>query len=51
MARSCTGTVFWIAVLTVTGIGAETGLFDFSSEQPEESKVKSSNPKIPVKKE
>jgi hypothetical protein len=51
MARSCTGTVFWIAVLTVTGIGAETGFFDFSSEQPEENIAKSSNPKIPVKKD
>jgi hypothetical protein len=49
MARSSTGTVFWIAVLTLTGIGEETGLFDFSSEQPEENKTKSSNPKIPFR--
>jgi hypothetical protein len=36
MARNSTGTVFWIAMLTVTGIGAETGFFDFS-EQAEEN--------------
>jgi hypothetical protein len=49
IARSCTGTVFWLVVLTITGIGAETGFFEFSLEQPEEKKAKSRNPKIPPK--
>jgi len=29
------------------GMGGETGLFDFSFEQPEEKIAKNSNPKIP----
>jgi hypothetical protein len=51
MARSCTGTVFWIAVSTVTGMEAETGFFDFSLEQAEEKSVKNSNPKIPMRRD
>jgi hypothetical protein len=39
-----------ITILTVTGIEAAAGFFDFSSEQPEENKAKRSNPKIPVEK-
>jgi hypothetical protein len=31
-------------------MGAETGFLDFSLEQAEEKKVKSSNPKIPMRK-
>jgi hypothetical protein len=38
-------------MLTVTGIGGETGFFDFSLEQAEEKKVKNSNPKIPMRRD
>jgi hypothetical protein len=36
-------------VLTVTGIGAETGFLDLSLEQAEEKITKSSNPNTTIK--
>jgi hypothetical protein len=48
MARSWTGTVFWIDVLTVTGIGAEAGFLGFSLEQPGEKVAKHSIPKTQI---
>jgi hypothetical protein len=38
-----------MAVLTVMGRGAETGLLDSSLEQAKEKNDKSINPKIPIK--
>jgi hypothetical protein len=31
------------------GMGAETGFFDFSLEQPEEKMAKNSDPRIPTR--
>jgi hypothetical protein len=38
-------------MLTVTGIGADTGFFDFSLEQAEEKNAKNSNPEIPMRRD